>query len=360
MIADTVKQITDLAERLATLPVRGMTITADQIFGPLAMPDHIVIRSGGKLRMLAGLWRPQTVIVLPGPELTIDAGVEIVFPDVPIDPAIDPYGWGNGLIVLGKLTAVGTGKSMPFLRLGDSFPADWRDGDDFLYPDSRMLRPNERFINYRAKWEVVRRGLPEFAHPKSTNGEFQPHIANLTRDIVFRSENPSGNRAHIWFGHRAEINVQHCEFRSTGRTTVADVRNAYDTDPAKKAAGLAKLGRYPVHFHHLWGPRLSSLGIIPAGGPAPQFTFNGNTVWCELDPEVCEFPWGVVLHDSHFGEVTGNVVHNWHGFGIGCLNGNEYGNLIEGNLASGIHGDYNPRDLQGLDASGFWFRGTYS
>lgn len=339
MIADTIKQITDLAERLA------------------GRYDCRIVRPGTPITLI-GNHRLHTIIVLPGAELTIAPGFENVFPDVPIDQSIDPYGWGNGLIVLGKLTAIGTPKTSFFRRgTGVGHPSDWRSGDVRLFPDSRRLESGERFDKYVPKWELVGEGeLTKFYHPYSPNDEYRPHVANLTRDIVFRSENPAGNRAHIWFGHRAEIDVHNCEFRSTGRTRVQHVVDARSTDPAKKAAGLAKIGRYPVHFHHLWGPRHPS-GLTPVN---PQFVFNGNTVWCELDPEVCEFPWGIVLHDSHFGELKGNVVHNWHGYGIGLQSGNETGNAIEGNFVHGIHGEHNPRDLGGLDASGVWCRGVFS
>ncbi len=52
---------------------------------------------------------------------------------------------------------------------------------------------------------------------------FRPYVANLSRNVVLRSENPLGVRGHTLFSGRGNIDIQFAEFRDLGRTTNAIV-----------------------------------------------------------------------------------------------------------------------------------------
>src|SRR5581483_9368408 len=118
-------------------------------------------------------------------------------------------------------------------------------------------------------------------------------------------------------------------------------------------------GRYPVTFDHLIGPAAPQADGF-------QFTFQGNAVFCPLDPMT--FRWGIDLHGSSYGLIQGNVLYNWAGGGIVADTGAEAYNVIAGNLVTRISG-YGPwlgraddRGTNGagdfaFEGSGMWFRG---
>src|SRR5205807_8701956 len=76
---------------------------------------------------------------------------EVVFVNAPLNTTLDPEQYGNGLIVLGKMTAYGSALSNTFIRLAAepkagqttlslSQPATgWRVGDKIVIPDTRQL-----------------------------------------------------------------------------------------------------------------------------------------------------------------------------------------------------------------------------
>ena len=48
--------------------------------------------------------------------------------------------------------------------------------------------------------------------------EFLPHVGNISRNIVIRSENPQGTRGHMIFMSRAAVDLRYVEVREMGRT----------------------------------------------------------------------------------------------------------------------------------------------
>ncbi len=314
----------------------------------------------GKFVLKAAL-TVRDLLVLPGGSLEMEPGGKIIFANQPLDLTADPGQWGNGLVVLGKFHARGTLKT-PFVRLttepkaGDltltlaTAPVGWLPGDKLVLPDSRELRNAERKPNYVPQWEtpliqsvsdnVVTLTAPlAFNHPGMRNPdgvlEFLPHVGNLTRDCVIKSQSALGTRGHVLFSDRADVDVRYCQFGGLGRTK---------NDPI----GPSNLeGRYPVHFHHLYGP---------SGLPAeqPQYVFEGNSVFCPIDP--MPFKWAIVIHDAHYGRIADNVVYNWAGWGIGTEDGSETENVIENNFVCRIFGT-GSRDHMGREGSGIWLRG---
>src|SRR5205823_14591760 len=115
--------------------------------------------------------------------------------------------------------------------------------------------------------------------------------------------------------------------------------------------------RYAVNFDNLVGPTTPQ-------ADGYQFTFQGNSVFCPLDP--MPFRWGIALHNSSYGLIQDNVLYNWAGAGIVADTGSEVGNVIAHNLITritqygrwvgraddrGVSGDF------GFEGSAFWFRG---
>ena len=269
----------------------------------------------------------------------------------------------------------GAVKSPTFVRLagapqaGDSAfllaqpVSGWQPGDTLVLPDSRQLPDtgNDRHTYLRLEERTVQGVSPDgrtitfapalqFTHPGTTdeNGDGQPdyvpHIANLTRNIVIRSENRGGTRGHVLFTNRARIDVRHVEFEGLGRTTFDDLH-----------ATTNHIGRYSLHVHHLYGPS-------PTVDPQYQFRLVGNAVH-EDSAATPPQKWGITLHGSHYGLVQDNVVYNLGGAGIVTEDGSESFNVFDHNFVARItsnggrdeHEDQ-PRGIA-REGVGFWFRG---
>ncbi|MCI0379427.1 MAG: Ig-like domain-containing protein [Gemmataceae bacterium] len=374
------------------------TVTYDLVSD--AALNTVVIQAGGKLIFRTDVSTRLTVVnflVLEGGELTIgteanpvaaNVKAEVVFANIPLNTALDPSQYGNGLIALGKVTMHGAVKDDTFVRLavepraGDTTltlseaVTGWRVGDQILLPDSRQLAWNEQGIDpyypYVPMWETgtiaavsldgrtVTLSSPlAFNHPgaRGIDGtlDFLPHIANLTRNVVVRSQSATGTRGHAMFIGRADVDIRFARFGGLGRTTIADLDNTlYDANGNLTHVGTNQAGRYPVHFSHLVGP-----AAAPTNGY--QYTFVGNAVVCPLNP--MPFIWGIDINDSHYGLVKDNVLYNWAGSGLVTETGSESFNVIEHNFVarvSGIggraDGDIGPQGIA-REGSGIWLRG---
>lgn len=181
----------------------------------------------------------------------IQSGVraEVVFKDQAIDLALDPQQYGNGLLGFGKVTMHGQAMNETFMRVSseprknqtelklESAVSGWSVGDKIAVPDTRQLfaGSHEYYNPSSFQWE-------EFTIVKIINGgktlvldkpfaydhlgginsdgivEFYPHVMNLTRNIVLRSENLNGTRGHTLYTHTADVDIQYAQFLDLGRT----------------------------------------------------------------------------------------------------------------------------------------------
>ena len=314
----------------------------------------------------------KNLLVLPCAQLMVGSSAvpimpsvtaEIIFPNTAINTATDPDQYGNGLIALGRVTMHGAVKSATFQRLvGEALAgattltlsqavSGWRDADRLVIPDTRQLLDGQRFDKYVKQWErptiatngisgnqttITMTGALAYNHKGARNAlgalEFSPHVGNLTRNVVVRSESASGVRGHVLFTHRADIDIRYTEFKGLGRST-AD-------NPSPE--------RYSMQFLNLYGPSAGQSNGY-------QFTFVGNSIHCPLDPMLPH--WGAVFKNSQFGLFSQNVLFNWFGAGIAILDGSSSYNVIEKNFIVAAHGDHNPRWNDADDGSGIWATG---
>jgi hypothetical protein len=241
--------------------------------------------------------------------------------------------------------------------------AGWRAGDRLVLPDTRHMTEAETvsggWTNLVNQWEehtiqaisgdglTITLNAPlQFDHfgARDLNGvlRFLPHVGNLTRNVVIRSESATGTRGHTIFIHMAHADIRYAAFRDLGRTTflpLDDITN--------------HIGRYPVHVHHVSGPLQT-----PANGY--QFTLLGNAV--DGGSVETKFKWGVAVHGSHYGSIKDNVVYNYNGASFATEDGSESFNVFDHNFA--IRGMGQPNDsvsearmALGTEGVGFWFRG---
>ena len=365
--------------------------SSDLALAALGIEGALVFDAGERTRLKVG-----TIVVYRTGRLHIGtqakpvtAQAEIIIADRPLavetpDPQtkiLDPLRFGTGLLAFGEVLMCGAPKSATWVRLArepkagdttlllEAAPTGWKAGDRLVLPDTRQipleppasgnppkpiaLQIEEPAIASVSGKRVMLTAPLQFDHPggRDTAGAVValPHVGNVTRSVVVRSESAGGTRGHLLFTERARVDIRYAAFEHLGRTTAAPL------------AGANQIGRYPVHFHHLMGPRNPS-------NSGHQFVFSGNSV-------VDALKWGVAIHNSHYGLVSDNVVYRAEGAGIVTEQGNETENVIERNLVirtgtpianwynptyGGAGGDGRPAGFGdfGWEGSALWFTGN--
>jgi hypothetical protein len=359
-------------------------VTYDTLTGTA---DVVGVASGGQLRFAtnsATRLRVGILLVMPGGVLEVGTPQAPVAPQVTAEivianrPLSDTEQWGTGFLAVGgRVTMHGAPKSPTFVRTSAeplagqtviqlSQPvAGWRAGDQVFLPDTRQVSEDNKFnANYSLQVDRVTiqsvaadgRSVTvtplQYAHrgARDANGtptvlqdgtKLLPHLGNLTRNVIVRSENPSGTRGHTAFTHRADVRIAYAQFQDLGRTRATTLQ-----------PGVNQVGRYPLHIHHLWGP-------VNPSNTGYQFELIGNAVNDSLK-------WPIAVHGSHYGLIKDNVVFGGSqltGSGIAVEDGSETENRFESNFVAVIRGDVNPRETgsdtltPGSGAECFWAAG---
>ncbi len=353
------------------------TVTYDSTSGDA---DVIGIEAQGVLRFSTSQstrLRVGTLLVLPAGALEVgtaadpvsaSVAAEIIIKNSPLNAAIDPDQYGTGLLSIdGTVTFHGAVKAATFIRTASepragqttillAQPAGgWRAGDRIVLPDTRQV-PAEHWFNAGYGLQIEERTIQSlsadgrtitvsspltFDHrgardadgsPTVISGSVAllPHVGNLTRNVIIRSENPSGTRGHTLLTHRSRVAISYAQFQDLGRTraTPLDVSSNH-------------IGRYPLHIHQLWGPANPS-------NTGYQFVVLGNAVNDSLK-------WPIAVHGSHYGLIKQNVVSGGvqlTGAGIAVEDGTETENVFEENFVLNIRGSINPRESGPSTADG--------
>lgn len=340
------------------------------------------------------------IMVMPSGALTlgttanpVDSEVvaEIVFTDTPDEagrhfktgttasPGIDPEQYGNGLIVFGEFISHGADKQAFIRSTSDiergatiintsALPANWNVGDELALPETAQtpyfakgIELNQSEVVEIASISSSQIGLATgatFAHAGIADNPFgidvYAHVANLTRNVVIRSENPAGVRGHFMATAHATVDIDNTLFLALGRTSadgpVDDT--LYDDGGSVIHIGDNQVGRYSVHFHHMMHP----------------FEMSGSVVRDGLK-------WGITVHATSNSLIENNVVYDTDGAAIVTEAGTEVNNRFIGNFVAKVDGGYQRNDKRagvqwhqdfagkrfldvGSDGSGFWLRAT--
>jgi hypothetical protein len=300
-----------------------------------------------------------------------DDTVRFTTPDVPLEAIGDPAQYGNGWHFFGKVRIHGA-VTTPYVRAtGDVAaksaavaltvaPTNWRKGDRLMIPDSRpFIDPNsmkpflDEVVTLESDVGAANAAVSPFAndHPAwhaddgSVDRGWTPHVANLTRNVIFKSENPDPEhaRGHVMFHGRCDVDIRYYRFDSLGRTKWT----------ASVAPGTNQKGRYAQHWHHPVGPKQT-----PASGY--QFVTIGGVI---EDRAIEPRKWGIVIHDGHFGLIRQNICYRNGGANLYTEQGNESFNVIEGNLFARSVGTNGRGDAHynggnpGLEGCGAWLSG---
>jgi hypothetical protein len=298
--------------------------------------------------------------------------VEIVIRDVPIDTRRDPFEWGNGLVNFGRQSRVGATKLAWSPLTGDvpagartvtlgADPVGWRVGDELLFPDTRQApivesRPQsprrEAPIAVAAiAGRTITLSKPlDFEHLAQRDPDgaviLNPRVANLTRNIVIRSENPKGTPGHTAdVGHDAMWDVRDNALVGLGRTRAQPLDSARLADAH---VGTNQIGRYADHHHHAMGFGSLSIGNVLRGAG-----ITGGK-------------WGLAIHGTHDATIEDNIAIDFAGAGFITEDGYETRNAFRHNFAAYVLGNHDgtlgpaddvTTDNPGSEGAGFWFRG---
>ncbi len=342
--AVTYNGVSDAA--LAALGIKG-TLTFDTTINSRIKVGTILVYREGRLNV-GTLSNPiaenvQVEIVIANRSLATFG------PDIATG-AYDPLQYGTGLISFGEVNMHGKEMSPTWIKLAqepragqntlvlESSPAGWSVGDKLVLPDTRQtpivrkwqieavtpidLQLEELVIADISGNTITLTQPMAYDHlgGRDTDGNMigMPHIGNLTRNIVVRSENPDGVRGHGMFTERSKVDIRYVSFVDMGRTTAAPLDNTVIIDSVVAHIGTNQIGRYPIHMHHHMGP-------VNATNDGYQFVLIGNSIDNGAK-------WGIAVHNSHFGLVDGNVVYDVEGAGIITEEGNERENVFSNNF----------------------------
>jgi len=321
------------------------------------------------------------LIVLPGGTLDVgtqmdpipcDRHVEFVVRSVPIDTTRDPFQWGNGLVNFGRQTRVGCSKTA-WVESADSIgsgatgirlvsaPTGWQRGDELLLPDTATPPTSTLAPRRESKVTIVsidgtllNLSKPlDFEHDNiaDPNGVvvLRPRVANLTRNIVIRSEDSEGTRGHTAdVGRKASWDIRYNQLVGLGRTA----RAPFDDTVLGRHVGTNQRGKYAEHKHHVQSaPGSADVGnvyIAPAAGK-----------------------WGLVIHQTSDVLVERNIAVDFPGAGFVTEDGYEVRNKFRSNfaayslgpsrdpIANRVDASVNvAHECPGCEGSGFWFRGV--
>jgi len=297
------------------------------------------------------------LLVYEDGQVDMRAGSELVFRDEPTGGVDDPKQWKTGCVVLGRFFSHGTPKShairstIHILAGAETIslatePQGWHVGDELLFPDTSQQvatrnghdagRLNEirRIKSIDGKTVTLDEPLT-YAHSGMAANPFglerYPHVCNLTRDVVIRSENPAGTRGHLAWHMRGFVDLHYAEFRDLGRTRTDEPSD--ETIIAEDGTILWRAknqrGRYPIHAHHSFG--------TPGGRTDSPFQSNVVGSVVRNAPS-----WGITVHGSHFIGVDKTVVYDVTGSGIMEEDGTEIHNNYTDCVIVGVQGHLKP------------------
>jgi hypothetical protein len=272
----------------------------------------------------------------------VTGSVEIIFADEEIDTDFDPLQFGHGLLSIQHSSIIIYGKEKtPFLELAQNVssgsdalelanvPINWQVGDKLWLPDTSGVGEEGFIESEYCLIESINGTTITLQEPLQFSHEgiddFLPHVANLTRNVVLRSENKDGTRAHVMSHHRVNVDINNAAFVDLGRTTSDQLDSTHLGSHGEILhLGTNQIGRYSYHMHHVYG--------MEKPNSQYQWQFKGNVIDGGKH-------WGLTIHDTHYGIAQNNVIIDVDGAGIAFEDASETENVVEGNFIGKINGN---------------------
>jgi len=260
--------------------------------------------------------------------INADVTARIVFADYGvIDRSEDPEQLYLGAVLMGPVQIWGATKTS-WLALaqhpiaGDldllltQSPIGWRVGDRLVVAATDVDDPKSDEVVTVSSIEGNRVTLssPLVKDHIAFKSDLAVHVANLTRNVEFSSENADlKHRGHVMFMHNLQVDVNYARFFQLGRTDKTIPLDDYtwsgDNHDRERLEGNNIRGRYSVHFHR---------GGTGLDTQAAQV--HGSVV--EDDPG-----WAFVNHSSNVDFIE-NVSYNVVGGAYQTEAGDERGSFI--------------------------------
>lgn len=415
-----------------TTPNNKIVLAGDiYVPGPADVWDYLEVQSGGSLiadRTQDTVLSFITAIVLPGG--VWDDGTQaspmtpghftIVFRDVPIDLAVDPFQWSHGLLNFGARYQVGAAKDPWGMATTDlpagatmvtlaAVPTNWSVGDSLLIPDTAPPVMPPGAVAGRSRRETpmtiaaISGEMITFSKPLDFEHDIitapvvdfslltaaeiaaatalglvdgthatisYPLVFNLTRSqISIVNENPAGTRGHQSdIGQGVLFDIEYTETYALGRTTIGPIDSTIY--PADQPMNLAMPWSPSSTPSHLGGNEIARYnqhhhhcGSVPTG------IVRGN-----VNRGLSDIPgatkWGMSIHQTSDTTHQGNIYYDFPGAGLATEDGNEVRNLIDGNAALYCYNvnitNGGPTDADtdlrllrpGCEGTGFWLHGV--
>jgi len=253
-------------------------ITSSTAIPCVAVNGRLAFRNDRSTQLTVG-----TLMIMPtgGLEVGSEAApvtagftAEIVIANRAINTATDPEQFGTGMRGFGIVRMHGAPKTPTWTRVAVEPRAGhttltlsqpvggWRVGDRLIVPDTRHLKWNEvtnwirnvsqteertiAAISADAKVITLNQAL-QFDHlgARDNGGtgalRLLPHVGNLTRNVIIRSQVPIGSggpQGHILFTERADVDIRYAAFRDLGRTIAAPTGRATRSDAIRCTSTL--------------------------------------------------------------------------------------------------------------------------
>ena len=307
---------------------------------------------------------------------------KIIFSDQgAIDISDDPFEFGKGLISHGftnvngfyKKTICAISKNISAgasnLKLAE-IPTGWQVGDQIVLPGTYGTSINDFENNSKFHDEVLTissiasktiyftnnatgGNSLQYEHKFPTGYGLRLYVANVTRNVIFESENyttiPINQRAHVMLMHNVAQSISNAAFNGLGRSD----KNILVTTPVvdefgnQLSGGENVRGRYSLHLHKAG---TNNIGVVPA-------LIKGCAI-------VDATSWGIVNHQSN-ANIDDNVVFDFGGAAFVTEDGNELGTFnrniaIKGKKASLVT-DFESRTANfdfGFEGNGFWIQSS--
>ena len=219
-------------------------------------------------------------------------------------------------------------------------PEDWRVGDRLLLPETAQTVVLGNRVEINESEEVTISAINgntiefetavQFDHLGVSDNPFDveryAHIGNLTRNVVFQSENGEGVRGHVFITATAEFDVDNAAFIELGRTRAEFISNNTVIDETGEVlrVGENQAGRYAFHAANLDSPFEISGSVVEDG-----------------------WRWGITLNNVNDSLVENNLIYEAAGAGIVTVSGTETGNVFTGNLVIKVEGGHQVGNARG-------------
>ena len=330
------------------------------------------LRLNGELRFATDRdteLRVDTLVTAPGSRLEIGTAEQpvqsnvqarIVFADRgPLTVENDPLLMGRGAILHGTTRIHGAAKTSAVTaaidpKRGDreivltDQPSGWSVGDQLVIAGTRPDGGGDETVVIQSiEGSRILLEAPLTEDHLTPRDHLKVHVANLSRNVEFTSENTAiDRRGHVMFMHTRDVDVANAAFNDLGRTDkLRPLDSPYFDDEGffVEETGSNTGGRYSVHFHRN--------GVERSGSPA---VIRGSVV--AGNPG-----WGFVNHSSYV-DFIDNVAFDVVGAAFSTEAGDEIGRFQD-NIAIRMHGTGDePITRQedgdfGHAGDGFWLQG---